>query len=395
MKAQSNNLDVLIVGGGVVGCLLARALATSGLKLGMVESRLYEAQQNHPGFDSRTLALARHSAHYLWQLGLKPQLKAASTPILSIKITDQGHLGQCYLDSHSQGIEALGYVISQQQLGNMLYSQLANQRLEWFCPDQVVKVQLQSDLVQVSLASGQQLATRLLVVADGGDSATAKMLGVNSQIDDYGQVALVANVQTEQPHHQRAFERFTQHGPLALLPIDKCQAGLVWSLNAASQDEFSRLSDAQLLSLLQQAFGYDLGRFTRISQRVIYPLRLVRAERGSAHRTVILGNAAHTLHPIAGQGFNLGLRDVQQLAAQLNQLKGEDPGGFKLLQHYQQQRQPDQLKVIGLTDGLVRLFSNQHAPLVVGRNMGLSLLQGCQGVKNLLAWQAMGYNGAN
>ncbi|MBN7819543.1 2-octaprenyl-6-methoxyphenyl hydroxylase [Bowmanella yangjiangensis] len=395
MKAQRINLDVLIVGGGVVGCLLARALANSGLKLGIVEARPYEAQQNHPGFDSRTLALARHSAHYLWQLGFKSALQAASTPILSIKITDKGHLGQCYLDSKSQGIEALGYVISQQHLGNMLYSQLATQAMQWFCPEQVEAVQQQADTVQVSLTSGEQLTTRLLVVADGGDSSTARMLGVSSDIHDYGQVALVANVETEQPHHQRAFERFTPNGPLALLPIDERQAGLVWSLDTASQNEFGQLSDTQFLHRLQQAFGYDLGRFTRVSQRAIYPLRLVRSERGIAHRAVILGNAAHTLHPIAGQGFNLGLRDVQQLASQLNKLNGADPGGFDLLQRYQQQRHWDQRKVIGLTDGLVRIFSNQHAPLVMGRNLGLSFLQGCQGVKNLLAWQAMGYNGEN
>ncbi|WP_102797451.1 2-octaprenyl-6-methoxyphenyl hydroxylase [Bowmanella denitrificans] len=391
MTEQRSELDIIIVGGGVVGCLLARALKHTDLKIGIVEARAYQPQQGHPGFDSRTLALARHSAHYLWQLGFKPQLSQFSTPIQSIKITDQGHLGQCYLDSQSQGIEALGYVISQQQLGTMLYSALQSQDLQWHCPDTIHALGLAQDKVTLTLASGQVLSSSLLVVADGGDSPTARLLGVNSNIEDYAQVALVANVECELLHKQRAFERFTGHGPLALLPIGERQAGLVWSLAKTMQDDFAGLTDEALLSKLQQAFGYDLGRFTRISRRTLYPLRLVTSETNLLHRCLILGNAAHTLHPIAGQGFNLGLRDVEQLAALLASHTGQDPGMFSLLNQYHQARQGDQRKVIGLTDSLVRLFSNQYAPLVVGRNMGLGLLQGCQSVKNLLAWQAMGY----
>ncbi|GAB3018560.1 2-octaprenyl-6-methoxyphenyl hydroxylase [Bowmanella dokdonensis] len=383
--------DVLIVGGGTVGCLLALGLAAAGLKLAIVEAREYGSGGEHPGFDARTIALARHSAEYLRALGLSEQLGRTAYPIHRIKITDQGHLGQCYLDHQDQGVDALGWVISQQQLGQMLFESLKDKAVDWYCPDTLSDIRLEQEQVVLTLTSGQVLGCKLLVAADGGHSPTCRMLNLNTRSEDYQQVALVANVQTQEPNQYLAFERFTQSGPLALLPVSEKVSGLVWSLESSQQAEFAALSDADLLARLQDAFGYDLGRLERISKRGFYPLMLQRLEQAGTHRTLVVGNAAHTLHPIAGQGFNLGLRDVQALAGLLLADPGQDPGRYALLRAYRQARQSDQQRVIGMTDSLVRLFSNQYFPLVVGRNLGLALLDQFSGAKSSLARRAMGY----
>lgn len=399
--ATTQKYDLIIAGGGTVGCLLALSLVSSQMKIAIVEARAYakEPQSSlHPGFDARSIALSHQSATYLQQLGLRASLDANSTPIKHIKVSDQGHVGQCLLDHRQQGVEALGYVISQQQLGAMLYRPLEDAaNLDWYCPDSITAVQQQPQHITLSLSSGAELTAPLLVVAEGGNSATAAMLGLKSQVGDYQQVALVANVQTDQPHEFRAYERFTAEGPLALLPNTERGFGLVWSMAAARDNVFMQLSDGEFLLRLQQAFGYGAGRFCRLSHRSSYPLLLSRLNRNISHRAVVIGNAAHTLHPIAGQGFNLGLRDAQCLSALLSEAKGQgaDYGSSVLLQQFSQRRKQDQHQVISSTDALVRFFSNNHWPLVSGRNLGLGLLELCPPLRLRLARAAMGYGGEN
>ncbi|MDF2179454.1 2-octaprenyl-6-methoxyphenyl hydroxylase [Aliiglaciecola sp. CAU 1673] len=384
------NQDLVIVGGGTIGSLLALALADAGLKITVIEAKAYQASQNHPSFDGRTIALAYHSAQYLAKLGLSLD-SSRYTPIRHIKVSDKGHLGQCSLDAKRLDVDALGLVVSQQQLGEDLHQALSGKAITWHCPDRVVSVEQQQEKVVLTLASGQTLHSRLLVIADGGDSPTAKLLGIQSRIQDYGQAALVANVEMDRPHQYVAHERFTPSGPLAILPLSERYGGLVWSLHADELDAYLQLDDVTFLQRLQQAFGYGLGRFVRVGIRAGYPLRLVTVGQSVHHRTVLLGNAAHTLHPIAGQGFNLGLRDVEALANLLQSgAQEEDIGRFQLLHRYHRQRIGDQQQVIGLTDTLVKTFSNDFLPLVVGRNLGLTLMSRCGPLSDGLAWRAMG-----
>ncbi|WP_416307740.1 2-octaprenyl-6-methoxyphenyl hydroxylase [Neptunicella sp. SCSIO 80796] len=391
--------DIIIAGGGTVGCCLALALAKlTDLNIAIIEAKAYQADQAHPGFDARSLAIAKHSQRVMDSWGL--DIGAIGTAIKQIKVTDQGHIGQCWLDCAEQNLDALGYVVELHQLGQQLHQALdnvASSRLHWYCPDQIAAIEQHQECIKINLASQQTLEARLLVVADGAKSPSAQMMGVKFQQQDYHQVALIANVATSKPHHNQAFERFTGSGPLALLPLAGNQCSLVWTLTTDEYQSIRNCADSVFLSALQAKFGYALGEFTQVSQRYGFPLSLLTADASIQHRTVIMGNAAHSLHPIAGQGFNLGLRDVEALAQLLaNSVRPQqDIGDYRVLHQYQQMRQADQSRVIGLTDGLVRLFSNQYLPLVVGRNLGLSIVNSLSGLKNSLAKQAMGLNAAS
>ena len=245
----------------------------------------------------------------------------------------------------------------------------------------------------ITLDNGETLEARLLVAADGSRSAVATSCGVQWQSQDYQQVAVIANVSSQQPHQGRAFERFTEHGPLALLPMSSGRSSLVWCHPLAEKARIDGWSDKQFLEQLQQAFGWRLGRFTQVGQRHSYPLQLQASSQHVSHRLALVGNAAQTLHPIAGQGFNLGLRDVMSLAETVAAAwrAGEDVGGYATLQQYQQRRQPDARATIGITDTLVRLFANRYTPLVAGRNLGLMAMDSLPLVRNLLAERTLGW----
>jgi len=302
---------------------------------------------------------------------------------------------------HEYQAEALGYVVELQDMGRVLHQALDTSQLEWFCPNSLKSIEQYQDRVELKLENGVVLNTKLLVAADGGQSLTRQLLNIQQQIEDYQQVALIANIGLDKPHENWAFERFTDSGPLALLPMSDWQgmarSSLVWTLKPEEVESYKTKSESELLQALQQAFGYRLGRFIHCGERFSYPLKLMRLQQQIHHRTVLIGNASHSIHPIAGQGFNLGLRDVEVLAQLLQQAfnQGRDIGDYTLLHHYQKLRQQDQDTVIGITDGLVRLFSNQYGPLVVGRNLGLVAMQTCRSFKSLLARQAMGHKMEN
>ena len=244
------------------------------------------------------------------------------------------------------------------------------------CPATVVRVERQAAGVTAWLADGRSLSGQLLVAADGSASALATMCGMHWHREPYAQTALIANVATSEAHRGRAFERFTADGPLALLPMSEGRSALVWCLPPEPAEQAAQWDEATFLARLQQAFGWRLGRFTRCGRRDAYPLALRQAQAHVSHRLVLVGNAAQTLHPIAGQGFNLGLRDVMTLAETLSSawLSGQDPGGYATLADYQRRRQPDCQATVALTDSLVRLFANRLPSLVAGRNLALMAL---------------------
>jgi 2-octaprenyl-6-methoxyphenol hydroxylase len=390
--------DLLIIGGGLVGASLAHAVAAQGLRIGLVETMPLPTV-SQPGYDDRSLALAYGSRRIFEGLELWDELQAAATAILSIHVSDRGNPGIARLDCSEQGVEALGYVIEAQQLGLTLTRRLQQlEGIELLCPAILEEVAVSSAAACARVSVGgrvRSLTARLLVAADGAHSRVRQQLGIAAVRWDYGQSAVIANVSPTLPHGNTAYERFTESGPLALLPMSEGRCALVCTVGNADKETVLKLEDAAFLAYLQERFGDRLGRFKRIGRRQAYPLTMVKAREHARHRVALIGNAAHTLHPVAGQGFNVGIRDVAVLAEVISdaQRAGLDLGDGAILQRYADWRRWDQRRAVALTDGLARLFSNPLPPLRLARNLGLLAFDLFPPAKRLLARQTMGLDG--
>ena len=403
ISAEEHDIyDVLIAGGGLVGGSLALALAGTGSRVALIEAVPPESDAQ-PSFDDRTLALSRGSYRILNQLGLWPRLTNSIWPVQQIHISQQGAFGTALIDAAEQGVDELGFVIKSSALGKALWQQLREvPNLTIFCPAKVIATDTQADLrsVEIETDSGPRtLHTRLLAVADGARSRLRTELGIAADERNYEQVAVVANVQID-PRRSGcvAYERFTNEGPLALLPGADGQCTVVLARHSDNVQAVLDMPDAELLTLLQSLLGFRLGRLQRIGQRQAYPLYLVTAEQVIAERAVLIGNAAHGLHPVAAQGFNLGLRDVAALAETINDelqraAGSPDVGSPELLQTYADWRQADQRKVVEFTDGLIRLFGVSGDAASALRGISLSAFDILPPVKRELARQTMGLAG--
>ncbi|MEW5559194.1 2-octaprenyl-6-methoxyphenyl hydroxylase [Enterobacter asburiae] len=384
-------MSVIIVGGGMTGATLA--LAISHLSAGKVPVHLIEAvapdSQQHPGFDARAIALAAGTCQQLARVGIWQAIRDCATPIRTVHVSDRGHAGFVTLDAEDYHLPALGQVVELHDVGQRLFSLLRKAPgVTLHCPARVSGFSRTQENVEVALDNGQTLTGQLLVAADGSRSALGEQCGIRWQQQPYEQLAVIANVTTAVPHEGRAFERFTEHGPLAMLPMSDGRCSLVWCHPLDKRDEVLGWSDARFCNELQQAFGWRLGRITLAGGRNAYPLTLSTSQRSVSHRVALVGNAAQTLHPIAGQGFNLGLRDVMSLAEML--ARASDPGDYALLSRYQQRRTNDKNATIGVTDGLVHLFANRWAPLVAGRNIGLMAMELFTPARDALAQRTLG-----
>lgn len=444
-KDKQNNkqhFDVIISGGGLSGSLMALSLSKltkndgSLLSIAIIEALPFN--QTSPAnenalFDARVLALSHGSAKYLAKLGVWQYLKDDACAITDIDISDRGHFGKARLTAKEHGVNALGYVIDMSRIGKAQLKALgntnsssasSNNNIQWFSPDSIADITWQApskvqgenatdkSKVQVTLNSGRVLSASLLLGCDGVQSPVRKLANIEVTCDDYQQVALIANVSTSKAHHQKAFERFTEFGPIAMLPLKPLKQGkaslnalvnnsasgdsrcsLVWTMTPSQAEEIKSLSDDAFKVELERAFGSYLGAITHVGKRDTYPLVLLQAQQQTYHRMALVGNASHTIHPIAGQGFNLGLRDVQVMARLVEEalLNKQDIGHFSLLHAYQTNRSKDQREVIQLTDSLVTLFANDLPPLVVGRNLGLQALNIISPLKNALVKKTMGY----
>lgn len=392
--------DVLIVGGGLVGASLALAFGRAGLDVAIVEAHPFRLNEQ-PNYDERSIALAQGSQRIFSGMGLWESLQDAVCPIHTIHVSDRGHFGFTRLKREQEGVEALGYVASARLLGNALIRALDNTAVNLISPALMDRFQVDDNRVNATLEiDGEPFehSTRLLVAADGVQSPVREQLGIDSHQWDYGQTAIIANVTPTRPHNNIAYERFTDTGPMALLPLNSsCQimCSLVWTLHTDQVDDVMALDDATFLSQLQDRFGYRLGRFVKVGTRHAYPLQLLRAKQSTAQRLALIGNAVHTLHPIAGQGFNLGLRDVAALAEVVidAQRKGDDIGSAGVLQRYADWRQTDQRRVVAFTDGMVRLFGQTLAPLVGLRDAGMLALDLCPPAKRGFGRLTMGRAG--
>ncbi|KAA1177082.1 2-octaprenyl-6-methoxyphenyl hydroxylase [Photorhabdus heterorhabditis] len=387
-------MNVIIVGGGMTGATLA--LAISSLSKGQIHVSLIEAaepEQKHPGFDARAIALAYGTCQRLQQIGVWSALEDYVIPITHVHVSDRGHAGFVSLSAKDYNIPALGNVIELYDAGLCLFGLLKNAPgVTLYCPSKVLAVERTTSSVVVTLDNGEQLQSELLVAADGSHSAIGHACHIQRQQHRYEQVAVITNVLTSEHPQGRAFERFTEYGPLALLPMSGGRSSLVWCHRLEQQKEIVGWNNEQFLRQLQCAFGWRLGKILEAGQRHSYPLTLSISNQQVSHRLALVGNAAQTLHPIAGQGFNLGMRDVMTLAQIVSQAfaAGQDIGTYSVLVNYQQQRVSDRENTIGMTDGLIRIFANHYFPLIVGRNLGLMAMEKFSPVRDMLARQTLG-----
>jgi 2-octaprenyl-6-methoxyphenol hydroxylase len=396
---MSDDFDVTIIGGGMVGASLALALAPLELRVALIESVPYDAAAQ-PSFDERTTALSNGSRRILETMGVWPDVAAVATAIRKIHVSDRGRFGFARVDAAEQGLAAMGFVLPNRALGAALWTRIdAVKSIRVFCPAEVGAIDPVLDDahvgVQVQGARDpvvRSIRTRLVVAADGVHSCVRSAFGVESASRDYGQTAVITTILPQRFHDHVAYERFTESGPLALLPLADGRCTLVLTLNHSLVDAALGWTDAEFLAEVQQRFGFRLGRFLKVGRRSAYPLSLTQSARTSAGRCAIVGNAAQGLHPVAGMGFNLGLRDVACLAETLAESSTE-PGEPRGLARYDEWRARDRRAVIGFTDGLVRMFSHPGSLVRGVRNLGLLAFDAFPPAKSALSRLSTGADG--
>ncbi|TCM69889.1 2-octaprenyl-6-methoxyphenol hydroxylase [Acinetobacter calcoaceticus] len=397
--------QVIIVGGGMVGLSLALMLAKANIAVKLIEAIKYPDYQStelapyHSSFDARNTALSRRSVQIYQALGLWEALQQHATPILQVHITEEGGFGKARLVADQEKVESFGQVIENAWLGRVLLTQVHAQPLIELI-DAATVTELSQDQQQVQLrfhtadGESQTINSKLLIAADGRDSFCRQALGVGVDVHDYDQVAIVTAVETSKPHQQVGFERFSVKGPLALLPLPGAyRRSVVWPVKKGTEQEWlGEENDQHFLDALQQTYGDRAGKFVKTGKRYSFPLSQVLADQQAVGRVVLMGNAAHTIHPVAGQGFNLCLRDADVLLRYLTeqQQRNQDLGDPALLKAYEQARLSDQRRVIKFCDAVVRGFSHSHPALKLLRNTGLLAFDMIPGIKPLIANYAMG-----
>ncbi len=390
MNGKPVRCDVAIAGGGMVGLSLAASLAELPLEVAVIEPVAPDADEQ-PSFDARTTALSSGSRHVLEGIGAWSGLASQATPIRRIHVSERGRFGTAILEAGEQGLPALGYTIENRLLGRALRERVAGLSRVRLVPARVAGLETRADSVRLATDIAGTVEAKLVVAADGAQSVARAALGIGARVADYGQHAIVAHVDTTRFHDYTAYERFTDTGPIAILPIVEGRSAVVWTLANEDARGALALDDGAFLAGLQRAFGLRLGRFTRVGRRQAYPLALTTAESLVAPRAAVIGNAAQSLHPVAGQGFNLALRDVAVLAELL--AEGGDPGATGLLARYAEWRAPDREAVVRFTDMLVRGFGLPLGPLGRARGQGLVLFDLLRPVKREFARRTMGLAG--
>ena len=385
---MSTHCDVAIIGGGSVGAALALALRDSGLSVIVLEARMAE----DAGADPRALALSYGSRLLLERLGVWRKIALVSA-INIIHISQKNSYGRAVLRADELNVPDLGYVLPYPALQAALHGALQASAITYLSGAAVTQLQTKADGARITYqheGSEHALNARLAVVADGG-----KLLETMHppMLHDYGQSAVITHVTCEYPQPDTAFERFTAHGPVALLPY-KDGYELVWTVAHDAAQEMLQWNDAVFLTQLHQHFGDRVGEFLTVGKRACFPLRLKRAPDITLPHTVLLGNAAQTLHPVAGQGFNMGLRDAWELAQVILHSSSEALGTTAMLENYTKSRRLDRNAGIRFTDSLVRAFSNDLPLLSGGRGLALSVLDCLPGAKKFVAKRMMfGANG--
>ena len=396
--------EVIIVGGGMVGLSLALMLAKQNIAVKLLEAIKYPNYDDenlapyHSSFDARNSALSRRTVQIYQELGLWRALQEHATPILEVNITEQGSFGKARLKAEQEKVESFGQVIENAWLGRVLLTEVQKQSLiELIDGVQVTQLTQDADMAYIDASRGEEqlsLQAKLVIAADGRDSFCRKALGIGASEHDYDQVAIVTTVQTSKPHNHVGFERFSSLGPLALLPLPgEYRRSVVWPVKKGTEGEWlGDENDQHFLDALQDTYGDRAGKFQKTGKRFSFPLSQVLAEKQAVGRVVLMGNAAHTIHPVAGQGFNLCMRDAHVLVRYLTEqiAQNADLGDAAMLQAYETSRLTDQQRVIKFCDSVVRGFSNSNPILKFIRNTGLVAFDTIPGIKPLVANYAMG-----
>lgn len=381
----NKQVDILIIGGGLTGATLMLALQQLGYSVLLVESKPFSDKIN-PDFDARSLALSPASQRILSMLGVWDLLQPDVCPIEQIHVSDQFRFGMSRLNGDSAN--PLGYVVEMQYINRALHQLLNAEHI--LAPATLTQLDQDNKAATIQTDEGEiQVTAKLFVAADGANSTVRQLCQHKSITKNYQQQAIVANIGLKNPHAHRAFERFTAQGPLALLPMQDNKMSLVWAMSPAEAQRINDLNDADFLKALQQAFGYRLGRLVKVGKRFSYPLQQVLMPQQAKWPVVFVGNAAHTLHPVAGQGFNLGLRDVATLA----QCIAKDKLTPEMMEHYVRLRQHDQRTITRFTDGLIQVFTSRLPGMGLIRNLGLIAFDQLPGLKKILANYARGFGG--
>jgi 2-octaprenyl-6-methoxyphenol hydroxylase len=412
----SEKFDIAIVGGGMVGASLAVSLQGLGLRVALIEAVPHDSA-SQPSFDERTTALSNGSRRILETLGVWAAVSGAATPIRRIHVSDQGRFGFARLDAAEQGLAAMGYVVPNRSLGAALWARLSpSESLRVFCPAHVTRVHPTDRSVELVISverdasapgaessAGTEAApgtrvieARLVVAADGVQSAVRSAFGVAAEVRDYEQTAVITTVLPQRFHENVAYERFTATGPMALLPLADGRCTLVLTLKPDVAKAALAWSDREFIAEVQRRFGFRLGRFLKVGRRVPYPLSLTRSDRLSSGRCVIVGNAAQGLHPVAGMGFNLGLRDAASLAelvADSQRAQRPDLGDGTVQADYDAWRAADRGGIIAFTDGLIRVFSSPLGAVQRLRNLGLLAFDVLPPAKSALSRLSTGASG--
>ena len=394
---MSGEYDIVIAGGGLAGISLACALAPGGARMAVIEATPPKSDRP-PSFDDRAIALAHGSRRIFEAIGLWKNIAGTATPIQKIHVSERGRFGFTHLDATEEGVPALGYVATARDLGQALLESFSTTGIDYYSPARLVDFDNQDDSVVMEIESGEgkrQISAKLLVAADGGQSQIRQRLGIDVRRWEYGHTAVVSNVLAGKPHANIAYERFTPNGPLAFLPMTDNRFGVVLTVPTEEHEAILALDDASFIALLQERFGYRLGRFVKVGQRHAYPLQLLQAREFIRPRMALIGNAVHTLHPVAGQGFNLGLRDVAALAEVVTDARrqGLDIGDNSVLARYADWRQTDQRRAVAFTDTMVRLFGQSLPPVAWLRDAGMLALDICPPAKRWFGRLTMGRAG--
>ncbi|HEX5124269.1 MAG TPA: 2-octaprenyl-6-methoxyphenyl hydroxylase [Rhodanobacteraceae bacterium] len=391
---MADRYDVLIAGGGLVGASLAIALDGAGVRVALAEAALPRADLM-PSYDERNLALAAASVNALRALGVL-DANAPVQPIERIHVSRRGDFGSVRLDANDMGVAAFGATIPARELGNALLRRLdACANLARLAPAEVIAIEPGDDRAAIRLRTPdgeRDVEARLLVGADGTESFVRRTLGIGVERHDYGQSAFVTTLTLDRPLDGTAYERFTDSGPVALLPLGGNRAGLVLSVPGDEAPRVAALDDDAFVAFVRERFGWRAGRFSRPGRRKAFPLARALATRTIGTRSVLVGNAAQTVHPIGAQGFNLGLRDALTLA-ELLRGSDADPGRDELLAHHVERRAGDRDATTRFSDDLVRLMTNDFAPLRLVRSLGFHALDRIAPLKRRFALRGMGFRG--
>ena len=398
-KLAQKNPHIVIVGGGMVGITLALMISRelSHCQITLVEQyELSLSDRSQPSFDDRSTAINEGGRYVLSRAGVWPQLAADVEPIKQIEVSDRGHSQSSLLSSAEFDVDALGYVIENKRLGQVLISEVNKTSVQCIAPDRVQKLSPRQTGIELTLDSSKNILADLLVVADGANSNLREQLGIHTVEKNYQQTALIANVGLKEPHRGVAYERFTANGPIALLPITDLnrqhRASIVWTMPNNQVNQIVSSRPARQIEALQSAFGWRAGLIESIGQVDTYSLSSIYAEEQVRSRLVLIGNAAHLLHPVAGQGFNLALRDLARLVDVLSEAVSlnQGIGDLSVLQQYASTQYLDQAVTMTLTDTLVSWFSSKKLHKALPRQLGLVALNSMPGVKQQFGRRMMG-----